>query len=572
MAMKRSPVFSSRFISTLCVGVLLPTLALCESAQPPRAGLSVPAPSEAALTDELWDQLIALDNGLSDQDIADLLGGLLPQAIEDALVQGGPSATGYSPHRRWRRGNVAAGFGIDQFNQPDAGVYRARAATRMPGGEILVVGESTSTNNVTHVALVRYDRYGRRVAWPHVQTNYSLASGEAARFPGNDTASGWGVTRFIHSVQDVLIQGSFIYVLATQLQNGQRRPIIIRFSLGGSHYSWSSSNPDSETIRDAVAMDSNGQQLIVLGRRSTSATSENGGFWVTRWDINANGSLSQGSVTTFLPGRRIPADIRFRRQSAVFLDSSYYVAYTFNTGSSTTSGRYPCLLRVNASDQADAGFAPSGIVCSMVWDGGNNVDRAVALHNRAVGVGSNTSEHLFLSVDVDRDLANGIGVLKLVDGVFDSSFGPLGRRVYGGCAGFTPQLFPVGEGCGALPASTHTLHIAAGRGLHVDSSGVYVTGYLLRNPSSGPTIRRPIFMHVDANDGSLNSLQSIGVFPGSQFTALVPRPGGSEFTLAGWASDEDSNGDTGPKRFLTSHIVRNSDLIFYDGLQSAPDL
>lgn len=358
-----------------------------------------------------------------------------------------------------------------------------------------------------------------------------------------------------------------------QLSNAQR--LIYRAAHhAGQFLAWYSSHPDSELTRDAVSMDLNESGIVVLGRRSIASTNVNGGFWVTRWSFTAGGGLAQGSVNTFQPGRRIPVDIRFRRQSTSTLDAdaAYYVAYTQNQGGTSTSQHYPCVIRIGADDQPDPGFNPNadGVQCLFQWDGVTGIHRAVALHNLPVTVDTNVVEHLYLSVDVERELARGIGIAKFINGSLATSFGPQGRRVYGGCAGFTPPplVAPIGQGC-ALSGSNHTHHVGTGRGLYANDSGVYVTGLFVRNQSSGPTIRRPIFMHVDANDGSLRSLQSIGAFPDSQFTALVPRPGGSEFTLAGWASDEDTTTGTGPKRFLTSHLVRNSDLIFYDGLQGA---
>lgn len=223
-----------KILTSLALTAVPATLALALAVDS-TAERTTTSPADAALSvvtelDHALDDLLALDTSLTPDEVLDLLDELVANTADKSLVEGGANATGFTPHRRWRRGNVPHGFGIDQFNQPDAGVYRARAAIRLFNGDVLVVGDSTNLSNITHAAMVRYDRHGRRVAWSSVQDEFSLAGGQAVRFPGT---SPWGDTRSIHAVHDVAARGSDIYVLATQFHNNQRRPIILRFSTAG---------------------------------------------------------------------------------------------------------------------------------------------------------------------------------------------------------------------------------------------------------------------------------------------------------------------------------------------------
>lgn len=369
-----------------------------------------------------------------------------------------------------------------------------------------------------------------------------------------------------------MVRDSDIYVLITMREGGRRFPGIIRWRDNGSYQGWNSVAPDNQVTRDAVAMDISGSQMIVLGRRTTSHTDVNGGYWTARYAIDANGGLTLGAVTTFNNGASIPADIAFERRG-LFATASYYIAYTFDYGGTSHSEYRPCIARVNASNQH------TPLHCAVFNAGGANHNFAVALHTRgyqSLGGGALTqNEDMYLVADVDRNVARGTGVVKLVNGVADNTFGPGGRRLYGGCAATLPN--PVGEGCAPIFQFGSTHHLPIRGAVHADANGVYIAGRTFnQRPSFGggalpPPTRRPTFMHVATSNGALRSLQQFGNLPSSQFGALVPKPDSNEFTVVGWSSDVDSTDlNQGPKRFMTAHLVPNSDLIFYNGVQPLP--
>lgn len=518
------------------------------------------------------EALDLFDPAISPDQVLEELGDLLLDDDGVAEDRGGPSATGYSAHRKWGVGG-ANGYGLDQFGGASSGVYRARAAARLANGDVVVVGEvqGNSVSAVRNLGMVKFNRRGQRVAWTAVPSQFAHFSSYIL-FPGTDA---WGGTRTVLDVVDVKVRGSDIYVLITLGEGGRFFPGIIRWGDNGSSRGWWSSAPDGGTVRSAIAMDIEGSNMIVLGRRSNETTTLDGGFWTSRWTINADGGLSLGATTTFLAGdRRVPSAVAFSRYglATIALSPAYYVAYTYNNGSTSTSQHRPCVTRIRSNNTLDPDFGAAGISCFPFAEGGNSVDLAAGLHTRGFLSlpGPTATEHLYLTADVDRNLARGIGVIKLRNGVADTSFGSGGRRLYGGCASLNPS---VGEGCGFTVGpiqNPHSAHLPFRGALFADSSGVYVAGRTFR-PSIAvgePPSRRPVFMHVDDGNGALRSLQTFGTYPNSQFTALVPRPGTSEFTVVGHASDADTTDlNAGPKRFLSAHLIRNNDLIFYDGLQ-----
>lgn len=534
---------------------------------------STHALSDQAIDDAL-DELDLLDPALDSDSVLDLLAELLPGANAAATSKGGPAAVGYVAHRKW--GGVD-GYRPDQFSGNSNGIYRGRAAARLENGDVVVVGDiqGGGVSTARNLGIVKYNSRGQRVAWSNVPSQFSLFNNQYIRFPNTDP---WGNTRTVVAVHDVHVRGDDIYVLMTFSESGLRRPGITRWGSDGSSRGWWFAAPDSGAVRDAVAMDILGSHMIVLGRRSLDIEDADGGFWTARATINGDGGLSFGAITTIRSGvRMIPADIAFARSSLVVpvATPAYYVVDTVRSATTGSTATWPCIHRVTSDNVLDGGFGTGGFRCNPFnAPGASDLrDWAVAVHTRTetlFNAGNPiTREVLFMSTVYDKNPADGIGLVKLVSGAPDTAFGGAqGQREYGGCNG------TIGAGCSSIPIFNDTAHVPLRGALFADGNGVHVAGRTFRQSSviGNPPIRRPILMHVNPGNGNLTSLQSFAsTYPNSRFAALVPgesSAGMREFTVAGYAHHVDTTAvDDGPTRFLTAHLVRDSDLIFYDGLQ-----
>jgi hypothetical protein len=507
-------------------------------------GANVAAPDEVGL----------LDQELAPQEAAGMWSDLL--AVDDQQ-SGGPTATGYELHRKWG----VNGLRDDRFAGANSGVYRARAAARLANGQVVVVGDiQLSSGGPRELGVVKYDSRGQRVAWSNASATYGLFSNQYLRFPGSDPWAG----ATVYAVNDVRVRGANIYALVTKrLPDNRYVPGIVRFLDDGTYLGGAEFAPDGGVNRDAVAMDidRSGGHMIVLGRRSISTTPD-GGFWTARLTIDTNGGLTLGAITTFQAGQRhLPADVAFERfgTSIVFpAPTSYYVAYSRNLGTTSESDHDPCIANIGSNNALDTGFGSGGVQCLPFDLGGNNVDLAVALYNRGWGAIGDNNEALYLVASVERAVTNGVGIVNLTNGMPDGNFGPQGERVYGGCS---VNNFSGGAGCGVqyLDGVSRT-HLPTAVYSSADLNGVFVAG-----ASATAGTSRPMMMDIDASDGTLRTLQSFSSVSGSRFTSLVRRNGTGEFTMAGWGADAE--GAANPY-FLSAHLVKRNDLIFYDGLQS----
>lgn len=510
-----------------------------------------PLPDDAVL----FSELARMDDSVAPERVLDKLADLY---AEDTL--GGP-AEGYVVHRRWGVGG-ADGFGLDQFSGSSSGTYRGRAAARLSNGEVVVVGEIEGGGiaGERNLGIVKYNRRGQRVAWPDVEPMHALYQNQYIRFPGNDT---WTSNRDVIAVHDVAIHNDNLYTLITFSESGLRRAAIIRFTSTGAPGGWWYMAPDSEPVRDAVAMDVYGPHMIVLGRRTINVGDSGGGYWTARITIDGNGSLAVGTVSTFQAGATMtPADVAFARSTVIpATRPAYYVlasSRTLNGGNSVTTVR---LSRVDGLDQEEI---ITGTVTATSW---GMHDWAIGLHSHMetyfTGAGYATRDVLYASAIRNQSPADGIAVARYVDGVPDGTFGV---RFYGGCSG------TAGAGCSGVAALPPTAHVPLRGAIFGDATGVYVAGRTFREsllPGTAPS-RRPVLMHIDGN-GQLRSLQSFGSLPNARFAALVPENGSNasgNLTMAGLAHYQDTDDlDGGPTRYMTTHLVRASDHIFYDGLQ-----
>jgi hypothetical protein len=535
-------------------------------------------PDPAEIEDEL-DELNLLDPDLDPEQVTAILGDMLDD--DGAQPQGGPTATGYELHRKWG----VNGLRDDAFAGSIDGQYQGRAAARLSNGNVVVVGNivGSGVSTTKNLGIVRYNGRGQRVAWPNANVAFSLFSNQYLRFPGTDA---WGDTRDVFDVHDVKVRGSDIYALITMSDDepgGGFHPAIIRFRDDGSFGGWWFATPDGATVRDAVAMDITGSSMIVLGRRSLATTTLDGGFWTMRATINADGGLSIGAITTFFTGtRRVPVDVAFRRVGTLVPigggSPSYYVAYSRNLGSTADSDHDNCVARIGSNNALDTDFGGvstgvsslvAGESCPYFDDtgsvNGNNIDLAVAVQTRGwttfAGGQLQGHESMYLLANVERVITNGTGIANYTDGELDANFGPIGKRLYGGCAGGG-----VGEGCSAMPALfRHSAHIPRAIYTTASPQGVYITGHRIGGLTTSDPTTRPMFMDVSATSGALRSIDVLGNVPNSLFADLVPRSDTGEFTLAGWGSSSETSGS---RVFLSGHVVRKSDLIFYDGLQT----
>jgi hypothetical protein len=506
------------------------------------------------------DELDLLDPAIDPQLATRLLSGLL----DGEQPRGGPGAAGYELHRKWG----PDGLRDDAFAGTAEGVHQARAAARLANGDVVVVGtiQGGGVSTDRNLGIVKYNSRGQRVAWPAAAAAYSHFNGGYLRFPGTDA---WGGST-VFSVHDVRVRDADIYVLVTKvLPDNRFIPGVVRFRDNGSFGgSWESA-PDGGIDRDAVAMDLLGTQLIVLGRRALGTTVPDSGFWTSRWTIAADGGLALGVTSTFLTaGRREPVDVVFQRTGLVPGTAKYYVAFTSNIGSTSSSDHDPCIARIDASNALDTTFFSGGVNCAPFDSGGNLIDLAVGLHNRSFtsllpGGGVTTAEALYLLVNVERGVSNGTGIVNYTNGERDTNFGPLGKQLHGGCASSNPG---VGEGCTATPALFRNVaHVPRSIYSSASPQGVYIVGHRTGGLAQAPATTRPMVMDVSATNGALRSIDVLGTVPNSVFTGLVPRGGTGEFTVVGWGSHDEGSA---PKYFLSGHVVRRNDLIFYDGLQS----
>lgn len=524
--------------------------------------------SQDAVDAEL-DELDLLAPDIPPDEVARILGGMVD---DQDSIQGGPTATGYELHRKWG----VNGLRDDAFAGSVTGQYQARAAARLSDGTVVVVGNilGSGASTVKNLGIVRYNSRGQRLAWPNAGAAFGHFANQYLRFPGTDA---WGDTRDVFDVHDVKVRGSNIYALITMTDDapgGGFHPAIIWFRDNGSFGGWWFVTPDGASVRDAVAMDILGDSMIVLGRRSLTTTSTtDGGFWTSRWTINSDGALSLGAITNFLTGPGIvPADIAFRRVGNLIIigggSPSYYVAYTRNLGTTATSDHDSCLARVNSSNVLDTTFSSDGIECRFFDDGGNDIDQAVAVHTRGwttIGPGGSLQNHesMYLLTNVEREFTNGTGIHNFTDGVQDSNFGPGGRRLYGGCG-----TGSIGEGCSSIPALFwNSAHIPRAIYTTASPEGVYITGHRVGGTRPSDPVTRPMFMDISAISGTLRSIDVLGTKPNSVFTDLVPRGSTGEFTVVGWGSSDETSTS---RVFISGHLIRKSDLIFYDGMQTPP--
>jgi hypothetical protein len=523
--------------------------------------------------DAALDDLDLLHPDITPDQALELLGDMLP-GWDGAAPKGGPSSVGYVAHRKWAQ----TGYGLDQFSGSSSGIFRARTALRLDNGDVVVAGDiqGSGVSTARGLGIVKYNSRGQRVTWTSVSSDFGLYFNQYIRFPGNDS---WGTSRQVIAVHDIAARNDQFYVLITYLEGGLRRPAIIRFNENGAYGGWWFAAPDGAAVRDAVAMDVFGNHMVILGRRTHTVEEADGGFWTARATINANGTLTIGAITTLRQGVQMtPADIAFARPGVLvpITAPAYYVVNTVHTGAAGSTATWPCIHRITSGNVLDTGFNNgSSFRCNPfnIPAASDIRDWATAVHTRTETAfnGGNPiqREVLFMSTIFDKDPTDGIGLVKLVGGSPDTTFGgSQGQVEHGGCSGTT------GPGCSAIGALPDTAHIPLRGALFADSNGVYVAGRTFRRGilvGSVPS-RRPMFMQVHPGNGSLTSLQVFGTLPNSRFTDIVPGNTGSggvrEFTMVGFAHHEDTtNLDDGPTRFMTAHLVRDSDLIFYDGLQ-----
>lgn len=485
--------------------------------------------------------------------------GVLPPDLDATETRGTVDGTRFQLHRKWG----VNGLRDDNFASTSNGNYHAHGTARLASGEVVVVGSIRrgATGTATELGIVKYNGRGQRTAWSAATAEFALFSNQYLRFPGS---GGWQ-GRSISTVHDVHVRGTDIYVLVTQVTADNRFiPAVIRFRDDGGFGGFWEMAPDGDWNRAAVAMDVEGNQMVVLGRRSSNNLTQDGGYWTARITIESSGLLSLGAVTTLQTGQpRLPVDIAFRRDYPIGvgpISRPYYVAYTFHDSTAVNTARRPCVARINGSNQLDTGFGESGVRCFPFTDGGNDRDVAVALHTRRFGTVFDDDEALYLVVDVQRTRANGTGVVNLTNGIPDASFGPGGKRLYGGCAGYAAGD---GEGCSTTVGSARGHRPLA---VHSSAAGVFVAGYREALSSSNPTLVRPMMIDIDGGNGALRSIGVFGNLPGSRFTDLVPRgTDGLQYTLVGWSSATE--GAASNRSFLSGHVIRSSELIFYDGLQ-----
>ncbi len=518
--------------------------------------------------DAALDDLNLLDPNLDPDDVLDLLADLTGDASL-AAPKGGPAAVGYLKHPKWG----SQGWGTDAIaDTTGTGFYRAQAAVRLGNGDVVVAG--TTRRDVagarSHMGVVKYNSRGQRVRWTGVNADFGFHNNEYIRFPNNEA---WGNTRQFIAVNDVKIHDNRIYVLFTFVEGGTRRAGVIRWGDTGAALGWWPISPSDGAIRDGVAIDVYGNQMIVLGRRSLDINDSNGGYWINRATIAGNGDVTWApSPTTLFNGSRIiPTDIRIQRiglGSIPFGPQKFYVTDSYKP--SASANIRPCITRWNADNSLDNSF---NALCNPFGSGGaarpDKHDWAVGLYNHGYStIGGVIGEVLYMTTTYQAN-ADRIGVVKLVNGAPDTTFGNVfGGKVYGGCES-TPQFQ-----CTLFATS----HIALRGALYADSSGVYVAGrtYTPPLPGGGPPTRRPILVHINPTNGAEVSLQVFDGHPNSRFYSLVPGKAGAggrqELTAVGvahYADSTDINPDA-PHQYLSTHLVRDNDLILYSGLQHPP--
>ena len=477
---------------------------------------------------------------------------------------------GYSPMPEWGAG----GFRFETFNGGSSGNYNGRAVARLDSGNYVVAGDiyGGTLTTVRNLGLVKYDALGQRVPWPDVSPKHAIVGKQYVVFPNRDL---WGTTRQIVQVHDIKVSGSLIYVLLTFMENGVHRPAIVRWSESGGFRGWWSFAPaDATGLSFGVSMDILGRNIVVLGARSLDINSSDGGYWVTRLTINNDESITLGSITTFSAGSRIiPADIAFERRTLLLPVGApaYYVAYTVRSINSQAT--WPCIHKVGSNNASETDFGSNGYRCNPWLANDTNLyrDGAVALHTRLQSAGGfpvQYKEVLHLSALVSKP-ASGIGLLRLVDGVPDTSWGASGLVNFGGC------MSGNGEGCSTHPNLGDTSHIALPGALHADSTGVYVAGrtftpVLFGTPQLPPQ-RRPIFAHVSDDDGTLLSLQEYVPGSNSRFTAFAPGDlvaGHREFVAVGLTHYQNTQTlDDGPTQIIATRLLPRLDL-FSDGFEN----
>lgn len=535
------------------LGVSLASLAMAEDR------VSLP---DDELIESTLSEINLLDPAIDTDDVIHLLTELTGAPIV-AASKGGPNAVGYVKHPKWGDN----GWGTDRVGGAiGTGFHRAQAAVRLGNGDVVVAGTTRRpvTGTGTHMGLVKYNSRGQRVRWTGVNADFGWSNNEYIRFPNEEA---WGNTRQLIGVNDVKIHDDRIYVLFTFLEGGTRRAGVIRWGANGSAGGWWAISPNDGTIRDGVAMDILGGHLIVLGRRSHDIADSNGGYWINRATIASNGNITwAASPTTLeLSLRLVPADIRFQRTGAIpAVPPKFYVAESYRPGATI----YPCISRWTTTNTIDTSFGNNGLRCNPFGAGSgvrdDKHDWAVGLYNLAPSLGD---EVMYMTTTYQAN-ADRIGLVKLVNGAPDTLFGnAAGGRVYGGCEAYPPFV------C----AANSTGHIALRGALYADLDAVYVAGRTFRPGTGGslPT-RRPILAHINPDNGGEVSLQVFDGHPNSRFHALVPGKAGAggrrELTAVGLAHYGDSadiNPDA-PHQFLTTHLVRDNDLIFYNGLQPTP--
>jgi hypothetical protein len=364
-------------------------------------------------------------------------------------------------------------------------------------------------------------------------------------------------------VHDVKVSGDNIYVLVTGHLTAPNTyaPNVLRFNVNGSGPGWWFAYGDSgNPVNDAVAMDVHNGKLVVLGRHSLGVT---GGFWTVKWNVGADGSLSDATFGDFpAPGgsdRSEPVDIAFRRIGSLIViggNPGYYVLFSKKWSADSANEDFdPCLLSVTGSNQPDETFFTGGVRCKAFDQAESTLkDKAVALTTNGWGLIGDTHEGVQVVASVARSSYDGIGMWELVDRADHTVFGAgglgQGRIVFGGCGAGN-----IGEGCSALVIlrGSHTP-----TDLAISGDYMLVSGY-----KTGSLGESSMLAQVHGHTGEVRQVGTfVSGYSGGRFNSLVVRDTAHVIGI-GQAIDNSVATPSARTQIMTG--LTNDDTIFKNG-------
>jgi hypothetical protein len=464
-------------------------------------------------------------------------------------------ADDFRPDASWGNGGYA------HEHSAWGSTYRGRKAIAHANGDIIVVSDMNLP--LGYVGITRRNAAGTLMTWPGVDAEYSGGDGQYILWRGTH---GWDSCPAVVGALDLKwSDANYFWILVNCWDLTTVVPRILVFHVDG-HYAgtFPVTFNDANLVREAVAMDTTDQRLVVLGRYAAGAS---GGFWTAMLDIGG-GSVVQTLGSFPLPGgysRTEPADIAFRRNGPFGgVTGDYYVLFTRKVSANASDDDFdPCLLSAKASHAPDPGFpgSNSGVRCKWFDEaGGSKKDKGVALtvgtYLEWAGSTPISREKVHVLVDVARSVDDGFGVWALRNRSDDTAFGPGGRRVFGGCA--------TGEPC-ADPqfgiAATHTPADLAYLG-----SDIAVVGYAQSHFPAGGGRVDPMLARVDAANGERLQLDSFpSGYGDGQFNSLVIRDARH---LVGIGEAKDDAAANAATRVQTLIALTNDDTIFRNGFDS----